>query len=40
MSNSNPEYWRRKLSAFLHDRPDKVISLLDHEGRALRETLN
>ena len=35
MSTPNPEYWRRKLSAFLHDSPDKVISLLDHEDRAL-----
>jgi hypothetical protein len=34
MSTPNPEYWRRKLSAFLHDSPDKVISLLDHEDRA------
>ncbi|SRR5260370_11855685 len=34
MSISNPAYWRRKLSAFLHDSPDKVIDLLDHEGRA------
>ncbi len=31
---TNPEYWRRKLSAFLHDSPDKVISLVDHEDRA------
>ena len=31
---SNDTYWRRKLSAFLHDSPDKVIDLLDHEGRA------
>ena len=34
MSIPNPAYWRRKLSAFLHDSPDKVIDLLDHEGRA------
>lgn len=34
MSTPNPEYWRRKLNAFLHDSPDKVISLLDHEDRA------
>jgi CRISPR-associated protein Cmr2 len=33
-SMSNAAYWRRKLSAFLHDSPDKVIDLLDHEGRA------
>lgn len=31
---SNGEYWRHKLSAFLHDSPDKVIDLVDHQGRA------
>lgn len=34
MSIDNPTYWRRKLSACLHDSPDKVISIVDHEGRA------
>jgi CRISPR-associated protein Cmr2 len=34
MSTTKPEYWRRKLNAFLHDSPDKVISLLDHDDRA------
>jgi CRISPR-associated protein Cmr2 len=29
-------YWRRKLSAYLHDSPEKVLSLLDHESRARR----
>lgn len=29
-----PEYWRRKLSALLHDSPDKVIKIVDHEQRA------
>jgi hypothetical protein len=34
MSLDNPTYWRRKLSAYMHDSPDKVISIVDHEGRA------
>jgi hypothetical protein len=37
MSNPNPtaaEYWKRKLSAFLHDSPDKVLDIADHERRA------
>ncbi|MBI4657943.1 MAG: type III-B CRISPR-associated protein Cas10/Cmr2 [Verrucomicrobia bacterium] len=34
MSLDNPTYWRRKLSAYLHDSPDKVISIVDHEDRA------
>lgn len=34
MSVDNPTYWRRKLSAYLHDSPDKVIRIVDHEDRA------
>ncbi len=29
-------YWKRKLAAFLHDSPDKVLDILDHENRARR----
>lgn len=29
-------FWKRKLAAFLHDSPDKVLSILDHEERARR----
>jgi CRISPR-associated protein Cmr2 len=29
-------YWKRKLAAYLHDSPDKVLSILDHEERARR----
>lgn len=29
-------YWKRKLSAYLHDSPDKVLSIVDHELRARR----
>jgi CRISPR-associated protein Cmr2 len=29
-------YWKRKLAAFLHDSPEKVLSILDHEARARR----
>ena len=36
MAGSNDTYWRRKLSAYLHDSPDKVLSILDHEERARR----
>ena len=36
MAASNDTYWRRKLSAYLHDSPDKVLSILDHEERARR----
>lgn len=36
MPGSNDTYWRRKLSAYLHDSPDKVLSILDHEERARR----
>ncbi len=32
----NPNFWKRKLAAFLHDSPEKVLSLLDHEMRARR----
>ena len=34
MSASNPEYWRRKLSAYLHDPPEKVLDLAWHRDRA------
>jgi hypothetical protein len=34
MSSPNDTYWCRKLSAYLHDSPDKVIALADHEDRA------
>ncbi len=34
MPATNETYWRRKFSAYLHDSPDKVIDLADHEGRA------
>lgn len=37
MSNLTPtpaEYWKRKLSAYLHDSPDKVLDIADHERRA------
>ena len=30
------EFWKRKLAAFLHDSPDKVLDILDHEKRARR----
>ncbi len=29
-------FWKRKLAAFLHDSPDKVLDILDHENRARR----
>ena len=29
-------YWKRKLAAYLHDSPDKVLSIVDHEQRAHR----
>lgn len=29
-------FWKRKLAAFLHDSPDKVLNILDHENRARR----
>lgn len=37
MSNAQTtraEYWKRKLSAYLHDSPDKVLDIVDHERRA------
>ena len=34
MSTSNPEYWRRKLSAYLHDPPEKALDLAWHRDRA------
>ena len=36
MPGSNDTYWRRKLSAYLHDSPEKVLNILDHEDRARR----
>ena len=33
---NNPVYWKRKLAAYLHDSPDKVLSIVDHEQRARR----
>jgi len=35
-SASNEEFWKRKLAAYLHDSPDKVLSIVDHEQRARR----
>jgi len=32
----NRGYWRRKLAAYLHDSPEKVLSIFDHESRARR----
>jgi hypothetical protein len=29
-------YWKRKLAAYLHDSPEKVLSIVDHEQRARR----
>ncbi len=34
LDEQSKTYWRRKLSAYLHDSPDKVIDIADHEGRA------
>jgi CRISPR-associated protein Cmr2 len=38
MSTPSPDatFWQRKLAAFLHDSPDKVLDILDHENRARR----
>lgn len=33
---SEATFWKRKLAAFLHDSPDKVLGILDHENRARR----
>lgn len=30
------QFWKRKLAAYLHDSPDKVLSIVDHEQRAQR----
>ncbi|MGV3771286.1 MAG: type III-B CRISPR-associated protein Cas10/Cmr2 [Verrucomicrobiales bacterium] len=27
-------YWKRKIAAYLHDSPEKVVNILDHEHRA------
>lgn len=37
--NHNPlppsaDYWKQKISAFLHDSPDKALGILGHENRA------
>jgi len=34
--SSDPTFWKRKLAAYLHDSPDKVLSIVDHEQRARR----
>ncbi|MEJ5300474.1 MAG: type III-B CRISPR-associated protein Cas10/Cmr2 [Thermodesulforhabdaceae bacterium] len=31
---SDENYWQKKLAAFLHDPPDKVLGLRDHIGRS------
>jgi CRISPR-associated protein Cmr2 len=36
MPTNEPQFWQRKLAAFLHDSPDKVLSIVDHEQRARR----
>ena len=36
MSDSAATFWKSKLAAFLHDSPDKVLSIVDHEQRARR----
>ena len=35
-SESENLYWRRKLHAYLHDSPNKVLDILDHEHSARR----
>ncbi|HEY5893503.1 MAG TPA: hypothetical protein VIT91_09750 [Chthoniobacterales bacterium] len=35
-SSATVDFWKRKLAAFLHDSPDKVLSIVDHEKRAER----
>lgn len=35
-SDHHPLYWKRKLYAYLHDSPDKVLDIADHERRARR----
>ncbi|MFN0128943.1 MAG: type III-B CRISPR-associated protein Cas10/Cmr2 [Verrucomicrobiales bacterium] len=34
MPTPTPSFWKRKLAAYLHDSPDKVLSIVDHEERA------
>lgn len=34
-NDSNDTYWRRKLSAFMHDNPAKPLDIKHHEERAL-----
>jgi len=36
MSKPSNLHWRRKLHALLHDSPDKVLDILDHENSARR----
>lgn len=36
MSDASAAFWKKKLAAFLHDSPDKVLSIVDHEQRARR----
>jgi len=40
MSDSHPEssptYWKRKISAYLHDSPQKVLDIITHEASAKR----
>ncbi len=33
---SDPEFWQRKLMAFLHDAPDKCFDIANHERNAAR----
>ena len=34
MSSNNPNFWRKKLSALMHDSPGKVLQIWDHYQRA------
>ena len=36
MTTQETLYWRRKLHAYLHDSPNKVLDILDHENSARR----
>ena len=36
MTKHETLYWRRKLHAYLHDSPNKVLDILDHENSARR----
>lgn len=38
MPQTKDTYWRRKLSAHMHDRPDKGTCILDREQRTIQLT--